>query len=251
MRKINGKAKHHGIAVGFLPSAVAVAAVIIIVIMGLAGCSDKIVPSGLVGIWSCGEMASDGTTPTGFYAMYVNSDGTFSLYDTCGNPGISGTLSASEDGQKGTVKLKCESDDFDPPMCWDIDKKAELDYELLEKGQMRLGYKGVWLNFYDEYTHEIFQFQLANRSYPEYKWEMKRSGEGRVKIERDKVYDEDAGFWGIYKLTAEKPGNLNVTMRYSNGEKIMYTVSFDLTVNEDGTIRENDRDGDIDEAMTS
>ena len=80
---------------------------------------------------------------------------------------------------------------------------------------------------------------------------MKCDGDGTVKVERDRVDDEDVGFWGIYKLTAEKPGNLTVTMNYRSGEKIMYTVSFDLTVNDDGTIRENDRDGDIDEAMTS
>ena len=67
-------------------------AVAAVLLLSLCGCSKDIVPAGLVGNWTCKEMASDGTTPTGFYAMYVNSDGTFSLYDTCGNPGISGVL---------------------------------------------------------------------------------------------------------------------------------------------------------------
>ena len=40
-------------------------------------------------------------------------------------------------------------------------------------------------------------------------------------------------------------------MKYRNGDDVMYTVTFDLTVKDDGTVRENDRDGDIDEAMTS
>ena len=223
----------------------------VVLLLALCGCSKDVVPAGLTGNWTCKEMASDGTTYTGFYALYINDDGTFSLYDSAGNPGISGTLGASEDGEKGTVRIKCGDDDFDPPQCWELEKTDELEYELTERGQMRLAHNGVWLSFYDEYTHEVYQIQLANRTYPEYKWEMKCDGDGTVKVERDRVDDEDVGFWGIYKLTAEKPGNLTVTMNYRSGEKIMYTVSFDLTVNDDGTIRENDRDGDIDEAMTS
>lgn len=216
----------------------------------LCGCSEKVVPSGLLGNWNCKELASDGETYTDFYALYINDDGSFSLYDTCGNPGISGTLGADEDGEKGVVTIKCD-DDFDPPQCWDLKTKDELEYEILQTGQMKLGHNGIWLSFYDEYTYEEYQIQLANRSFPEYKWEMDRKGTGTVKIEKDKVYDEDVGFWGIYKLTGDKPGNITITMKYSNGTETMYTVTFDLTVNGDGTIRENNRDGDIDEAMTS
>ncbi len=40
-------------------------------------------------------------------------------------------------------------------------------------------------------------------------------------------------------------------MKYKNGDEVMYTVTFDITVADDGTIRENGRSGDIDEAMTS
>ena len=40
-------------------------------------------------------------------------------------------------------------------------------------------------------------------------------------------------------------------MKYRSGDDVMYTVIFDLTVTDDGTVRENGRDGDIDDAMTS
>ena len=232
-------------------SLIAYFGILMLMLYCLCGCSERVVPGGLVGNWECEEMASDGTTTTGLYALYIKDDGSFSMYDTCGNPGISGTLGTSEDGSKGVLSISCEGDDFDPPSCWDIRKKDELEYELLEKGRMRLGHNGVWLSFYDEYTYEEYQIQLANRSAPQYKWEMECKGDGKVKTEQDKVYDEDVGYWSIYKLTADNPGDLTVTMRYRNGEKTMYTITFDLTVNEDGTIRENSRDGDVDEAMAS
>lgn len=225
---------------------------VIVITLGLSGCSsNQVVPKGLIGVWNCQETASDGETPTGFYALYINDDGSFSLYDTCGNPGISGTLGAAEDGGKGVVTIKCGDDDFDPPLCWELEKKDELEYEILENGQMRLGHNDIWLSFYDEYTHQEFQFQLTNRSTPEYKWTMECDGDGTVKTEKDKIIDEEVGYWGIYKLTGDKPGNLTVTMKYSNDKETMYTITFDLTVNQDGTIRENHRDGDIDEAMTT
>lgn len=222
--------------------------------LGLGGCTSEkydVVPEALTGIWSCKEEASDGETYTGFYALYINDDGTFSLYDTCGNPGISGILGAEEEGESGIVHISCDGEDFDPPACWDLEKEDELQYEKLDNGQMRLGHNDVWLGFYDEYTHEQFQFQLSNASYPEYEWKMERKGQGIVKCDMDRVEDEDVGFWSIYKFTGVDPGHLVVTMKYTNGKKVMYTVSFDLTVNPDRSIRENSREGDIDEAMTS
>ena len=139
-------------------SCIACFAIAVLMLLGLCGCSEKVVPEGLVGNWNCREMASDCTTTTGFYALYINDDGSFSLYDTCGNPGISGTLGASkDDSSKGVLRISCEGDDFDPPSCWAMGKKDELEYELLEKGQMRLGHNGVWLSFYDEYTYEEYQ----------------------------------------------------------------------------------------------
>ncbi len=115
----------------------------------LSGCAGKTpdfdtsqVPPELVGQWQCDEYASDNETATGFYAMYVEQDGQFSLYDTVGNPGISGTMLGSD----GHVLVLCNDEDFDPPFCWDMDTEAVLDYEA-DDGQIRLGYDGVWLTF--------------------------------------------------------------------------------------------------------
>ena len=79
---------------------------------------------------------------------------------------------------------------------------------------------------------------------------MKQRGDGEVKIVTDTIPDEDVGIWRLYDLTGTKPGDLTITMTYHSETETMYTVTFDLTVNEDGTIRENDIDGDVDEAMT-
>ena len=62
--------------------------------------------------------------------------------------------------------------------------------------------------------------------------------------------------FGLHKcrtpdFTGLEPGDLEIEMQYTNGNSIMYSVTFDLTVNEDGTIGENHVDGDVDEAMTS
>ena len=57
--------------------------------------------------------------------------------------------------------------------------------------------------------------------------------------------------WRIYDFTGTEPGDLEIEMEYTDGNNVMYTVVFDLTVNEDGMIRENDVSGDVDEAMTS
>lgn len=125
-----------------------------------------------------------------------------------------------------------------------------LEYEILDGGKMRLGHNGVWLTFYDAYTHAVYEIRLADRSNPEYQWDMKQSGDGEVKIVTDTILDEDVGIWRLYDLTGTKPGDLTITMTYHSETETMYTVTFDLTINEDGTIHENDIDGDVDEAMT-
>ena len=84
-------------------SCIACFAIAVLMLLGLCGCSEKVVPEGLVGNWNCREMASDCTTTTGFYALYINDDGSFSMYDTCGNPGISGTLGTSEDASRSSA----------------------------------------------------------------------------------------------------------------------------------------------------
>ena len=226
---------------------------VLLLTAGLTGCVGKSLPEGLIGEWTCEKFASDGTTATDFYALYIEKNGKFSLYDTVGNPGISGKMtlkSTEEDAVMGTVTVSCNSDDFDPPLCWNMEEKDTLEYEILDGGKMRLGHNGVWLTFYDMYTHAVYEIRLADRSNPEYQWDMKQSGDGEVKIVTDTIPDEDVGIWRLYDLTGTKPGDLTITMAYHNETETMYTVTFDLTVNEDGTIHENDIDGDVDEAMT-
>ena len=110
---------------------------------------------------------------------------------------------------------------------------------------------GVWLSFYDENTYTVYKVRLADRSAPEYKWKPVQRGKGRVDFQTDTLSDEDVGTWQIYDFTGIEPGDLEIEMQYTNGNSIMYSVTFDLTVNEDGMIQENHVDGDVDEAMTS
>ncbi|MGN0352975.1 MAG: hypothetical protein ACI4ES_15120 [Roseburia sp.] len=110
-------------------------------------------PVGLVGEWACEELASDGETATEFYFLRIEENGEFSLYDRdAGNPGISGTMNCEDpEAEKGVVEITCDTDDFDPPICWDIDVSDELDYEIdCASGEIRLGYQGIYLIFYLE-----------------------------------------------------------------------------------------------------
>lgn len=58
----------------------------------IAGCALQSVPSIVIGDWNCQPYASDHYTDTSFYALHIEKDGTFSLYDKVGNPGIDGML---------------------------------------------------------------------------------------------------------------------------------------------------------------
>ena len=122
------------------------------------GCSSAKLPDELIGEWTCEEFASDGETATDFYAMYINEDGSFSLYDTVGNPGIAGRMTLEKveknDRNQGTVKISCDTDDFDPPVCWNITEEAELKYEILGSGKIRFGHNDIWLSFYDEKVYD-------------------------------------------------------------------------------------------------
>lgn len=183
---------------------------VLLLTAGLTGCVGKSLPEGLIGEWTCEKFASDGTTATDFYALYIEKNGKFSLYDTVGNPGISGKMtlkSTEEDAVMGTVTVSCNSDDFDPPLCWDMQESDE--------------------------------------------WELLQSGDGAVNFTTEMLEDEDVGIWRIYDFYAEKAGNVLVTMNYRNKDTVMYTVSFDLAVNDNGTIHENGIGGDVDDAMTS
>ena len=103
-------------------------------------------PEGFVGLWSCEPLASDRITDTGFYELRVEENGEFSLYDAgAGNPGISGTFGNVTEDQMDAV---FDTEDFDPPFCWELDETgATFDY-MVSEGEIKLGYDGVWLTFH-------------------------------------------------------------------------------------------------------
>ena len=124
-----------------------------LLILSLTGCKENAgvsytpgVPSSIVGDWDCRERASDGQT-TGFYALWIHENGEFSLYDNVGNPGISGSLAYDGDENSGELQLNCSSEDYDPPICWNIEMDSVLEYEVEGDSVLKLGYDGVWLTF--------------------------------------------------------------------------------------------------------
>ena len=129
-----------------LVTAVAIVAAITLLIT-VTGCGEK-VPERLVGQWDCAALASDETTDTSFYALTIEKDGTFSLYDKVGNPGISGTMKGDDTGKLGILELNCNEDDFDPPYCWSsLRKNSRLRYKIMSDDTIKLGYVGIWLTF--------------------------------------------------------------------------------------------------------
>ena len=118
-------------------------------LIAFSGCGGAKVPERLVGQWECADLASDGYTDTSFYALTIEKDGTFSLYDeAAGNPGISGTMKGDDTGKLGILELNCNEEDFDPPVCWaKLQKNSRLRYKIMSDGTMRLGYVGIWLIF--------------------------------------------------------------------------------------------------------
>ena len=132
--------------------------------VGLAGCGrigigkklDADVMSVIAGDWDCEETASDEEAYTGYYHLRIDKNGDFSLYDQeAGNPGLDGKIkecnAQTPEGDAvaaGTITISFETDDFDPPACWDICDKDTLDYAVMDDGRLRLEYSDVWLNFY-------------------------------------------------------------------------------------------------------
>ena len=121
----------------------------IIMLVAFTGCGGSKVPERLVGEWQCADLASDGYTDTSFYALTIEKDGTFSLYDVAaGNPGISGTMKGDDTGKLGILELTCNEDDFDPPVCWaKMQKNSRVRYTIMDENTIRLGYVGIWLTF--------------------------------------------------------------------------------------------------------
>ena len=131
-----------------LITTIAMAAVIAMAV-AFAGCGGAKVPERLIGHWECADLASDGYTDTSFYALTIEKDGTFSLYDyAAGNPGISGKMKGDDTGKLGILELSCEGEDFDPPVCWaSLKKNSRIRYKITADDTIRLGYVGIWLTF--------------------------------------------------------------------------------------------------------
>lgn len=138
---------------------------VLLLTAGLTGCVGKSLPEGLTGEWTCEKFASDGTTATDFYALYIEKNGKFSLYDTVGNPGISGKMtlkSTEEDAVMGTVTVSCNSDDFDPPLCWDMQESDE--WELLQSGDGAVNFTTEMLEDEDVGIWRIYDFYAEKES---------------------------------------------------------------------------------------
>ncbi len=119
--------------------------VLLVVVCG-CGSFHAGVPDAFVGQWTCEELASDGKTDTGFYELYIEEDGFFSLYDAAaGNPGISGQM-GNDTGSR--IECRFDTDDFDVPYCWDIKSaKDVLEYEL-NADTLKLGHNDAWMTFH-------------------------------------------------------------------------------------------------------
>ena len=126
--------------------ALAAAAVMLI---AFTGCGGSKVPERLVGQWDCAPLASDEMTDTSFYALTIESDGTFSLYDkAAGNPAMSGTMKGDDTGKLGILELTCSEEDFVPPACWaKMKTNTRVRYKIMDENTIRLGYVGIWLIF--------------------------------------------------------------------------------------------------------
>ena len=123
-------------------------AIILVFIFTLAGCGSA-VPERLVGEWKCDPTSSGNPVDTSFYALSIEKDGTFSIYDfEAGNPGISGTMQGDDTGKIGILELNCDGEDFDPPACWpNLKEKSRVRYRILDENTIKLGYVGIWMTF--------------------------------------------------------------------------------------------------------
>lgn len=123
-------------------------AIILVMAFALAGCGSA-VPDRLVGDWKCDPTSSGNPVDTSFYALTIEDNGTFSMYDQeAGNPAISGTMEGDDTGKIGLLNLKCTEEDFDPPACWlNLKPNSEIRYRIMDENTIKLGYVGIWMTF--------------------------------------------------------------------------------------------------------
>ena len=123
-------------------------AIILVLIFTITGCGSA-VPDRLVGDWQCDPTSTGNPVDTSFYALHIESDGTFSIFDKeSGNPAISGTMKGDDTGKIGILELTCDSEDFDPPACWlNLKPNSEIRYRIMDENTIKLGYVGIWMTF--------------------------------------------------------------------------------------------------------
>ena len=121
---------------------------VIVAIMAFTACGSA-VPDRLVGDWNCDDTPSGNNMYVGFYAMTIESNGNFSIYDAeAGNPGISGTMKGDDTGKLVILELKCDTEDFDPPICWpNLKPNSRVRYKIVDENTIKLGYVGIWMTF--------------------------------------------------------------------------------------------------------
>lgn len=94
------------------------------------------------GEWDCRETAVENTEYyTGYMELYVQEDGTFSIYDAeAGNPGIEGTMQIESEN---TLTLHCDdSEEFEPPATWEnMQKTQQIAYQFVDDNTLELIYK--------------------------------------------------------------------------------------------------------------
>ena len=124
-------------------------AVVMTMLIAFSGCGGPKVPERLIGEWDCAPLASDEMTDTSFYALTIEEDGTYSLYDkTTGKSAMSGTMKGDDTGKLGILELTSDEKNFDPPACWaKMQTKARVRYKILDEAAIKLGYVGIWLTF--------------------------------------------------------------------------------------------------------
>lgn len=122
--------------------------ILITAVIVLTACGST-VPERLVGEWQCADSPSGNAMYTGMYTMTIQEDGSFSIVDTeAGNPCIAGTMKGDDTGKLGILELTCNTDDFDPPICWpNFKPNSSVRYKIIDNDTIKLGYVGIWLTF--------------------------------------------------------------------------------------------------------
>ena len=228
----------------------AIFAILTLTLGAFALCScGSTTPTALVGSWTCSDEAPGCEGGYGYLALDVKEDGRFSLYDTCGNPGIAGTIRGGAEETAGTVEIQCTEEDFDPPGCWEIEERDTLDFDASVCGVLRLGHDDRWLWFTRD---ALVRNHITLRSHGDaYTWNCRMEGDGLLSYAEFTEIDPEAGPCHTFELTGERAGDVILTIQDQKGSDTRYQVTFYLTVLANGTIIETSCTGDTDAVVTA